>query len=492
MKDKKLWFAVHFGRTYFKSPPLQFPGIMLGLIIPVLAFVAITAAIIGFNMTESAYTLAFAPLVAANIKDLRQRRADIKNEIDQVLSKVDVSAGMTNEQKTKIEDLRTQRTKNEELISLVEEQMEADKKLPTVQSVSLIKENVEDDPKGGFKDHKDFLKAIVRVPHSGEDSRLRQFRATQGSDEQQSGLDPYGGYLVPIGIAPGVLKVMPEDDPVAGLVRSVPMTAPTVGFNARVDKDHTSSVSGGLTVARIPETVDASASRMKFEQVRLVANALYGVTYATEDILTDSPESFIALLSSGFADEFASNAMNERLNGTGAGQFQGILNAGCKCQITVAKESGQTSTTIVKENIDKMIARCWRYNKAVWHANHNTRPQLASLYQLVGTTGGSVVNYFKPGDGPNGEDMLAGRPLYFTEYCAALGTVGDIVLVMWSEYLEGTYKSMQRDESIHVRFLSNERTFRFYLRNDGKPWWTSALTPKNGDTLSPVVKLATR
>ena len=45
---------------------------------------------------------------------------------------------------------------------------------------------------------------------------------------------------------------------------------------------------------------------------------------------------------------------------------------------------------------------------------------------------------------------------------------------------------------MHVRFLAAERAFRFYRRNDGQWWWRSALTPRAGSTLSPVVTLATR
>ena len=47
-------------------------------------------------------------------------------------------------------------------------------------------------------------------------------------------------------------------------------------------------------------------------------------------------------------------------------------------------------------------------------------------------------------------------------------------------------------ESVHVRFLNNERAFRVVARNAGRSWWRSALTPKNGDTLSPFVALGAR
>lgn len=427
-----------------------------------------------------------------NIKELRQRRQMIKTQIDQILAGVDPVVGLTEADKAKIEELRAARTKNDEMIALCEEQMEEERNLPAVARVTLVKDNSEDDPKGGFKDHRDFLRAVMHSAHTGaEDARLKRFRATQGSDEQQVGSDPYGGYLIPSAVAPGILSITPEDDPISQLVRSIPMNAPTLAFNARVDKDHSTSVSGGLVVTRKPETVDASSSRMKFEQVRLVVNDLFGLTFATENVLTDSPESFIAMLTTGFGQEFGFHLLEERLNGTGAGEFLGILNAANKALIVVAKEGGQAADTILKANIDNMIARCWRYSQAIWIANQTTIPQLRGLYQTVGANG-FPINYFSDGGGNGGQPSLCNRPIFFTEHCAALGDQGDIVLAQWGEFLEGTYQRMRTDESIHVRFLSAERAFRFFLRNDGKPWWTAPLTPKRGLTLSPFVTLAAR
>jgi len=66
-------------------------------------------------------------------------------------------------------------------------------------------------------------------------------------------------------------------------------------------------------------------------------------------------------------------------------------------------------------------------------------------------------------------------------------------LANWSQYLEGTYENLQSAESIHVRFLNHETTFKFWLRNAGAPWWRTVLTPKkSASTLSPFVVLAAR
>jgi HK97 family phage major capsid protein len=365
----------------------------------------------------------------------------------------------------------------------------------TSHSIGEPRDAFEDDPKRGFKDHREFLTAVMQAPLDRRvDPRLRSLKsssiehnATAGSDEHGTYSDPYGNFFVPKSFSPDTLRLDPESDPMAGLVRAIPMTTPTISFNARVDKDHSSSVSGGLRVYRRKETQTVTASRMEHEQVELKAAGLFGVAYATEELLERSLVSFIALLDAGFADEFSAKLVNERLNGTGVGEFEGILNSPAK--ITVTKETGQAAATILKENIDEMQMRCWRYGSAVWVANHGTRRMLKSLVQTIGT-GGIAVPYYTVA--PDGTAMLDGRPLLFSEFCPALGTEGDLSLVNWSEYLEGTLTGMNNAESMHVRFLEHERTFKFWTENDARCWWRSALTPKNGPTRSPIVTLQTR
>lgn len=367
---------------------------------------------------------------------------------------------------------------------------------PKTPAVSIGKDRKEDDPMRGFASPRDFIMAVMnadRLTAAGRrdriDERLKGLRveAIQGSDEQGVYSDPYGGFFVPVGISPTLLQLRPEDDPIAPLVTTVPLEAPTVKFNARVDKNHSTSVSGGFTVSRHPETVDGTSSRAKYEQVTLTADELFGIAYATERLLTDSPTSFAAIIAAGFRDQFADHLIEERFNGTGVGEFLGIMN--CPALVTVSKETGQAADTIVVQNIDKMVARSWRYSSAIWLANHTTFPQLQGLSRAIGT-GGALVNYFS--FTPDGQMSLLGRPLYLTEHAAAIGDRGDIVLCNWSEYLEGTYQPLQSAESIHVRFLSNERTFKFWLRNGGAPWWRSPLSPKRGNDLSPFVTLEAR
>lgn len=343
------------------------------------------------------------------------------------------------------------------------------------------------DPKKGFDSPRQFLEAVRKnTVHRAKDERLA-ILATAGSDEQSGVADSYGGYFVPEAFAPGVLQLDAPTDPMAGRTRLIPMNAPKISFNARVDKNHSSSVSGGLTVSRSAETVAKTSSRMQFEQVTLSANSLFGLAYATEEILADSPESFAAILASGFDDEFRAHLVSERLNGTGVGQYLGVMNT--SALITVSKETGQAAATVDYNNIIKMRSRCYGYENAVWMANPDVLPALSVMNISVGVAG---IPAWQPSAREGAPDMLLGRPLIFTTAAKSLGTKGDIVLANWNEYLEGLYQPLQTAESIHVRFLENERAFKFSMRNDGRPWWTSVHTPENGATLSPFVTLAAR
>src|SRR6185503_17199007 len=64
------------------------------------------------------------------------------------------------------------------------------------------------------------------------------------------------------------------------------------------------------------------------------------------------------------------------INGSGAGQPQGILTA--PWLITVNKESGQTAATVVAQNLVNMWARLWApcRSNAVWLINQDVESQL--------------------------------------------------------------------------------------------------------------------
>lgn len=350
-----------------------------------------------------------------------------------------------------------------------------------------------EDPMRGFRSGREFLVAVRNASRGGPiPANLASLRAPMqaaaGSDEHSVAADTYGGFLAPVGVAAGVKMLGYDPDPIAALTQKIPMGTMKVYLNARVDKSHSTSVSGGLVVYRRAETQAVSSSRTQFEQVLLDANALMGLAFASEELLSASPESFAAILERGFRDEFGARGMIDRLDGSGAGEPLGVNNVTSGTHIStleISKETGQAAATINYANLVKMRARCWGYGNAVWAANHDTLPALLSI-----TAPGSTQPLLATNE--QGVTTLMGRPVFFTEFAKTLGTAGDLVLGNWAEYLEGEYQPIQGASSVHVRFAEHEQAFKFWKVNAGIPWWRSVLTPKNGATLAPFVRLAAR
>jgi HK97 family phage major capsid protein len=438
--------------------------------------------------------------MSKRLKNMQARKANLLKEYDAIVPASE-EGGFTDEQLARRTELIAGMTKVSAEITDEEAFLAHQSTLKPIyesEAPALISQKPAflDDPKKGFKSTQEFFRSVLEASmHGTNDERLLHlggnrngFRMAVGSDEHGTYADPYGGFLVPSGFLPQLLQVAAEADPTTGRTTQIPMTSPTVTIPARTDKTHTSSVSGGLVVYRRSETQAVTASRMAVEQVTLTATPLMGLSYATEELISDSAISFVALLEAGFRDEFASKLLNEKINGTGAGTMEGVLNSDCAVGIT--KETAQTADTIVWQNIIKMRARCWRYQDAIWLYNHDALPQLMQLVMTVGTSGVPLWQTSAREDTP---DMILGRPAYPTEYCPTVGDAGDILLGNWSQYLEGTLQGLQSAESMHVRFEYNERTFRFTMRNDGRCWWRSALTPKkSSNTLSPFVYINAR
>jgi HK97 family phage major capsid protein len=356
--------------------------------------------------------------------------------------------------------------------------------------ITKVQDQWQKDPSLGYSRPGVFLEDVMNAEMRGSVSPQLKFLAAAGSDEHSTLSNTYGGFLIPEAFRPEVLSVSAESDPTASRVTQLPMASDVVNIPARTDKNHTSSVSGGLSVGRTTETQSPDASRLQLENVKLEATALMGLSYASEQLLERSAVSFIALLESGFSDEFASKMFDEKINGTGAGAPVGILDAAAT--ISVAKEGGQTADTITGQNLIDMRHRAWRYGNSIWLANHDVYPSLVTAHV---TMTNDDIPVFIPGNGIDVPDTVLGRPIYFTEYAKTLGDKGDIMLCDWSQYLWGTLGggSIQSAESMHVRFVNHERTFKFYTYNTGSPWWKSALTPMNSSTtLSPFVTLAAR
>jgi HK97 family phage major capsid protein len=249
---------------------------------------------------------------------------------------------------------------------------------------------------------------------------------------------------------------------------------------------------GGVRGYWIAEADQITKSKPTFRKVKIEPQQLGVFVYVTDKLLRNSAVALEQYLSRAAIDEINFNVGDAIINGSGAGKPLGVLNSGSL--IGVDKEVGQAAATIVSENLIKMWARMHPASKAnaVWLVNPAVEGVLPLMTIGVGAAG--VTSYLPPGGlSQSPYALLFGRPIVPCEYCAALGTVGDIILADLKAYLSGTRGGVESAMSIHLRFDYAETAFRFLFEVDGQPWVNSAITPyKGSDTLSPFVALDTR
>jgi hypothetical protein len=76
------------------------------------------------------------------------------------------------------------------------------------------------------------------------------------------------------------------------------------------------------------------------------------------------------------------------------------------------------------------------------------------------------------------------------EQAQSIGTVGDCTLFNPQHFVRMDKGELQAASSMHVRFVTDEMTYRYTQRTDGQPWWKQPIQPFHGNnTLSAFVQL---
>lgn len=351
------------------------------------------------------------------------------------------------------------------------------------------------EPEKHFRSFGEQLGAIVRYYSGGQlDGRLT--RAPAGAGESDASA---GGFLVQTDFASAIWTRAYDMGEILSRCMKLPISANANGIKIPgVDESSraTGSRWGGVSSVWVAEGDAATASKPKFRLVELDLKKLLSTMYVSDELLQDQT-ALESIASRAFSEEIMFMTEDAVFEGDGVGKPMGVLNA--PCLVTVAKDTGQAAATLSMNNITNMWSRCWTRSRrnAAWFINQDVEPQLFQLSQVVGSAAGQGVGLpmYLPAGGINNApySSLFGRPVVATEYASTLGAVGDITLADYSQYVLADKRGMQAATSMHVRFLTDEMTFRFVYRVDGQPIWHTALTPfKGSNTKSPFIALAAR
>jgi len=302
-----------------------------------------------------------------------------------------------------------------------------------------------------------------------------------------------GGYLIPSTFGSLIDKVALEAAVVRPRATIVPMSTPKISFPAVDDTTHATTVFGGILAYWKSEEAQLTSSKPAFKEVALEVHKLTAMAYLSGEMLDWSPISMANWLPNKLAQAIAYKEDDGFINGSGgAGEPVGLLNS--PGAISITAETGQAADTVVFDNIIKADARVWDLTggNIIWIANRTVKPQLP---KLTLSEGASAWPVFLPPDNAQGRPLstLYGFPIVFTEKAPVLGDAGDITLVNVGEYLvaDGTGK-MRTDRDMGLKFDYDQVAFRVITYSGGAMPWRAAFTPKNGDTLHPVIKIAER
>ena len=331
---------------------------------------------------------------------------------------------------------------------------------------------------GGFESLNEYMGTLFGGPSHPKYKQL-QMEGGQGSK---------GGVYVPTMFAAEMLDASLEDEIVRPRATIRPMDTDELEIATFENQDHSSSTTyGGMSASWIGEGATATEVTGTTRKLKLKAKKLAIFSSASSELLSDSP-AFGQEYEEAMTKAAGWNLDDAFLNGTGSGQPLGALID--PAVVSVAKEVGQAAATIVHENLTKMLARLYgpSQDNAVWVCSRTAIPQLLGLTIDVGT-GGSHIPVLK---GNGLQFTMLTRPVIFTEKVPALGTVGDISLVDFSHYVIGMRSDISLETTNAISWHEDEIDFRAILRADGRGKWREAFTPKNGDTQSWCVTLATR
>jgi HK97 family phage major capsid protein len=249
---------------------------------------------------------------------------------------------------------------------------------------------------------------------------------------------------------------------------------------------------GGVQAYWTGEADAPTATKPKLSRHEIRLESLKCLAYATERLLRNAP-AMATVFENAFASEIAFKLDDAIWRGDGVGKPLGfsVQNYGGALMVSVAKKTGQAADTFVIENATSMLSRLYREpgDRIVWLCNPDTIGQFPLLtvgQQPVFLPNNSVAGSIQYG-------TFLGFPVIPVEQAETLGDKGDVVLANLSKYVVITQGGLRAAQSMHVRFIYDEMTFKWSIDVNGQSSVKQPITPfKGSNTLSPFVTVDAR
>ena len=357
----------------------------------------------------------------------------------------------------------------------------------------IVTDHRQADPTRGFGSLGEFMQAVYQAEKPGQsiDTRLLPggigAAAPANFSNEASGQD--GGFLVPPQFSQEIFKLSLGEDSLLPLTDNVEISGNSMAF----PKDETTPWgTNGIRAYWQGEAASGVATKPVLGLATLRLKKLMALVPTTDELLEDA-SALTSYLPQKVALSIRWKANESILFGAGNGIPVGCMNAGAV--VTVAKETGQATQTLVPQNLAKMIARLppGSFTNAVWIVNNDVLPALFTLSL------GNFPIYLPTGLSVGGIQVspygtLLGRPVFVSQHANTFSSQGDVMLADLSYYQTITKAGgMQTATSMHLYFDADLTAFRTTFRMDGQSKIVSPIAPAKGTaTLSPYIQLAAR
>ena len=357
----------------------------------------------------------------------------------------------------------------------------------------VVAENVDKDPKRGFAHAGEFMQSVYGASRAKEmganvDHRLMIGAAAPGTfGGEGNGSD--GGFLIPPDFAQNIFTLSLGDNSLLPMTDEVNVAGNGMIF----PKDETTPWgTNGIRAYWQGEAVSSIVTKPVFGQAALRLKKLMALVPVSDEMLADT-NALGSYLPKKIAQSIQWKTNEAILFGSGNGTPTGAMSG--PAVVTVAKESGQATLTLVPANVAKMVSRLppGSYANAVWIINNDVLPSLFTMtlgnYPIY-MPGGSAVGGFQM----NPYGSLLGRPIVVSQHAKTFSSQGDVMLMDLSYYQTITKaEGISTASSMHLYFDADATAFRTTFRMDGQSKIVAPITPANGtNTLSPFVQMGVR
>jgi HK97 family phage major capsid protein len=458
-RDKRKWFAVHFGNQYVSSPPLHTPSLVFALAIPLLAVLVVFAfAALHAHVAGPGVALAMAAPVA-KINELRQQRGELNTQMHALLNKAESEKRKLTAEETENWD---KMFADDESIKGEIGRLERQAKIDAELSVHLTETRMQDpDSQTEEKKVSEFaMCSFKRALLNGQQNLTEPERRALQMDLADS-----GGYLV----APQMFVnelIMAVRDIVymrkIATVRSVPnaisLGAPSLETEAS-DSTWTAEILTG-----------AADTTMAFGKRELFPHPLAKSIRVSNKLLRASAQSVDQIVRAALAYKLAIPMERAYLSGTGANQPLGVFTASA-LGIPVARDvsTGNTTTNITPDGLI--------------NAKYSLRPQYLNggnlrwifhrdaIARIRKMKDGDGQYLWRPGIANDKGDMILDVPFIMSEYCPDtwttglyVGIIGDFSFYWIADALDMTIQVVDQ-----LYAASNQTGYFARVETDGMP-----------------------